>query len=877
MLHSALFDREPAEASEEDLQVRARAPGKRSLTASLPARRGGPPETAARVAAPIQASADGRAPFWFAGDAAPVQCKLEVGGGEAVGAAAGAAASGPGAALPDPLRDKMEASFATRFDDVRVFQGDHAEAIGARAFARGTELHFAPGAYDPHSEPGQQLIGHELAHVVQQRAGRVAGEQAYGGLINADPALEHEADVAGARAARGESALVAGGGAHAGGAIQRAIRIGANKAKPAFTTWKDFAASIPPPFAKLLAHEEAITKMLTDGAPEPHAFASYKALLDTLEGKVEDEPKLDLGSLCRQMGGFEASKALARAKILLCDGSHAPKDLAVFLDKGGFLVLCRDHVIDVPLLTLLGRWGKQIIAVDIDAMLFVCSWLQDRHGMPICLDAESVGGWLVDDEYVVPQSPQMRGDMHDVLPALALDRRLKVAMCVTMPSGFTDADIILGYYSGHKGRVVICPFGGGTLASLGGKCKKIGEATEVLVQAVQRDPTGARRTITEETTGSPTEEDNRLYLEVCLQLGFRPGVPYLIINYRDSGHNPGKDREASHPELDTGEVGLKQMMQAAIELGFVPVPMGQPPGMSRESKGPHLIEYWSLPCCRATDRRNKRQAEYGLLRFLAEHLNIRALAMRSGGTDAMVYAGIETISLDLASSGKSKEELDQANLGSKFQEGGNRSWMRAAVRDLIMPGKFHQGFFEHPRPDAPPPKAKATSSSKGESSKQAEEGPKPPWAGAFHSEDVRHIAQTIRFFFGTGENPLHGVLDLAPNCPLTNPQAFAEKLKVRRSPKDADAFLVYVREMEQARLLLYQALVRELELENQVLRLQIQLMELQLENIRLQAERLRLLLQLELQQTMLLLRGLDGQDDRGGTDPRGPETPPKDL
>jgi len=121
-----------------------------------------------------------------------------------------------------------------------------------------------------------------------------------------------------------------------------------------------------------------------------------------------------------------------------------------------------------------------------------------------------------------------------------------------------------------------------------------------------------------------------------------------------------------------------------------------------------------------------------------------------------------------------------------------------------------------------------------------------------------------------------GTLHPAPNCPLSNPQAFAGKLKVRRSPKDADAFLVYVREMGQARLLLYQALVRELELENQVLRLQIQLMQLQLENIRLQAERLRLLLQLELQQTMLLLRGLDGQDDRGGTDPRGPETPPND-
>lgn len=124
-------------------------------------------------------------------------------------AAASEPASGGGEALPGPVQAKMEGSFGADFSDVRVHQGSQAEALGARAFARGSDLHFAPGQYDPSSTTGQTLIGHELTHVVQQRAGRVA-TQGKDGPINNDPALEGEADQMGARAARGERAVVSG-------------------------------------------------------------------------------------------------------------------------------------------------------------------------------------------------------------------------------------------------------------------------------------------------------------------------------------------------------------------------------------------------------------------------------------------------------------------------------------------------------------------------------------------------------------------------------------------------------------------------------------------------------------------------------------------
>ena len=74
-------------------------------------------------------------------------------------------------------------------------------AIGAIAFTWGSDIHFAPGHYNPHSIQGQQLLGHELAHVLQQRAGRVRNPFGSGTAVVQDHALEAEADRLGMKAA----------------------------------------------------------------------------------------------------------------------------------------------------------------------------------------------------------------------------------------------------------------------------------------------------------------------------------------------------------------------------------------------------------------------------------------------------------------------------------------------------------------------------------------------------------------------------------------------------------------------------------------------------------------------------------------------------
>lgn len=107
---------------------------------------------------------------------------------------------GGGSPLPQALLAKMEAAFGADFSGVRVHVGPQAARIGAVAFTTGNDLYFAPGQYQPQSMQGQQLIGHELAHVIQQRQGRVRAGGS-GVSVVQDRALEAEADRLGMRAA----------------------------------------------------------------------------------------------------------------------------------------------------------------------------------------------------------------------------------------------------------------------------------------------------------------------------------------------------------------------------------------------------------------------------------------------------------------------------------------------------------------------------------------------------------------------------------------------------------------------------------------------------------------------------------------------------
>jgi hypothetical protein len=100
---------------------------------------------------------------------------------------------------------QMEHGFGADLSAVRVHEGDYVAELGALAYTQGTDIHFAPGMYDPSSSQGLQLLAHEVAHVMQQAQGRVAATaQAKGLPLNDDGGLEREADDLGMRVVRGE-------------------------------------------------------------------------------------------------------------------------------------------------------------------------------------------------------------------------------------------------------------------------------------------------------------------------------------------------------------------------------------------------------------------------------------------------------------------------------------------------------------------------------------------------------------------------------------------------------------------------------------------------------------------------------------------------
>lgn len=100
--------------------------------------------------------------------------------------------SGGGSPLDPGVRGFMEQRLGQDFAGVRVHTGGAADqsarSISAQAYTVGSDIVFRSGAYQPETPTGQRTIAHELAHVIQQRSGPVAGTPAPGGIRLSDPA-----------------------------------------------------------------------------------------------------------------------------------------------------------------------------------------------------------------------------------------------------------------------------------------------------------------------------------------------------------------------------------------------------------------------------------------------------------------------------------------------------------------------------------------------------------------------------------------------------------------------------------------------------------------------------------------------------------------
>ncbi len=150
-----------------------------------------------------------------------------------------------GLPLPERLRTYLGQATGWDFADVRVHLGNLPERNGAVAFNHGSDLYFSPQTYNPASAEGLRLIGHELAHVVQQREGRVRTHGGCRGLWF-DAGLEREADDWGARLAAGEALgrIDACAGGYRWDLLQATLKIHESGGVREFTTAEEAYAAI---------------------------------------------------------------------------------------------------------------------------------------------------------------------------------------------------------------------------------------------------------------------------------------------------------------------------------------------------------------------------------------------------------------------------------------------------------------------------------------------------------------------------------------------------------------------------------------------------------------------------------------------------------
>ncbi|MBE2199153.1 MAG: DUF4157 domain-containing protein [Anaerolinea sp.] len=80
-----------------------------------------------------------------------------------------------GQPMPDNVRAPMENAFGADFSGVKIHTGGQADTLNrslqARAFTTGQDVFFRQGEYNPDNSSGQELLAHELTHVVQQGGG----------------------------------------------------------------------------------------------------------------------------------------------------------------------------------------------------------------------------------------------------------------------------------------------------------------------------------------------------------------------------------------------------------------------------------------------------------------------------------------------------------------------------------------------------------------------------------------------------------------------------------------------------------------------------------------------------------------------------------
>jgi len=638
------------------------------------------------------------------------------------------------------------------------------DALGARAYVVGDRVALPHGA-DLFTE------AHEAAHVVQQRAGRVATDGQPG------DAHERQADAVAEKVVRGESAealldeLAPGSATNGRVALQR-LEINKQKAAAEWQ-YQPGDPKLDALYAQLLSaldayhrHDVPVSPDELGGELDPGA-ASRPSL-----SAAQLEPLFDVLRLAS-----EFHQALPRQSV------HVRTSVRV----QQLINDCRGEL-NISLRTHWNTNAARRVAKHDDRLRRVV-----EHQRLVGFNGRRLESHGIQGPAIV-QNCIARGDMYHVRPALALFPSLKViiygikepepqavdtkplndaelAKTVERAALWEQACTMASYY-GVRDRVFYtfepsCKELASTesayalhrrdVVDWSGLFIDVGGCTTLIAlemrQAREQGWYASRRQDLANSVAPlpPGGNDRRraIIRHLVQTLRFEKGKPYVLVNFRGSGHkhvekqlanahgkeqrdgivgsyDPTKNQATgNHPELDTGIVGFEQLFRLVELRGFIPVAMGDPAVTEARVPKPHLINYFKCDAAKGG-----RAAEAYFLRVLHEEFDVRQLAMRSGVTDLGAFVGIPTISIDIDNFNRASTPLLFPRAG--YLLGGNETahtWARGNKLEAGLGRDYGRVFISHDR------NLKAFDA----------EG---HWCGEFHRDDLARIDHAIAFYFG---------------------------------------------------------------------------------------------------------------------------------
>jgi len=719
--------------------------------------------------------------------------------------------------LPDNLKAGVESLSGLSLDNVKVHYNSAEPAqLNAHAYAQGTDIHVGPGQ--------EKHLPHEAWHVVQQAQGRVRPTMQMKDetSVNDDRGLEAEANLMGAKAVvlGGNSAVVQRAESDGLVSPSRVRNVGMLDLKhfvtPSFrgqlldSAWPPSPALVEP-IQRLSTTTANIAARWAYVGADP-SYVALTAALQVYEAArtvVNAETLIDAAKAFRSVVGL-APRVTHHLGVLINDlYAESAADLRTAADQVRPATV-NEQGVGAPR----NATEDERIVGAAGALNTAPRQAEERDILRFRAHRGFAGAAMAavaaDDGPAIVQNWTARGDMYHVGAVLNLFPNLKVIIYdMPAPTNVTDeashsreiekahrwkqATAIAGYYQ-QPGRVFYTHADGvGALASKAaayefhqsevdneraaesGMFIDVGGCTTILGLTLQHARSQGqlpqrRDELKEAVAPAPIDATRAGAIEIqhyLAQNGWQMGTPYVIINFRASGHaqierqlqqaptnaarravrqgyDPARDQEGgNHPDLDTGVVGVQELAQIVRAKGFTPVFMGEEPANAPQ---PHLIEYWRFQHSYAVPPalapaplnlcRGGRAAESYFLRVVAETYNVKLLAMRSGVTDQMAMLGIPVISIDI-------DNFHQAAVPELLNQPGYEvgqdevahSWARGSKLEAGLERDYGRVFIQDPR-DL---KAFRRADNK--------------WQGGFRRRDKARIDDAVDFYFGTAQAP----------------------------------------------------------------------------------------------------------------------------